>query len=115
MRKIHNNKICSVDLSNTVQAMGILDFDKTLTQILKGLVDMGQYPEDIPPYDELARTVAAHLETNGFLPLMCSEKASYQLMIQKPRVNELAIFRNADGPAVIVPQSCWWILGGSKQ
>lgn len=103
-------QIVTVDLSHFAQVYGIIDFDKTLAQVLKGFVDMGQYPEGVKDHETMAREVAQCLDANGYMVALTCEEHRYTLNIAKPEPQETIAWEAGGGRPVILPMPVWWLF-----
>lgn len=100
----------SVDLSNYVSLYGVEKFDETLTQILKGFVDMGQYPPNIPSHDVLAKEIHKTLNHCGIYHGIKKSKHQYTLRIGEPMRNSVVTYTDGSKGRIMVPDPVWWIL-----
>lgn len=103
------NNTVSVDLSHYVDLYGVDNFDKVLAQVLKGFVDMGQYPQNIPDHETLAKEIHKTLSSSGMYVSIKAGNHHYQLMITEPRKHSGIIYKGLSGH-VFVPEPIWWVL-----
>ncbi|MNN07047.1 hypothetical protein D3C81_1198630 [compost metagenome] len=99
----------SVDLNQYVKLYGVQVFDQVLAQVLKGFVDMGQYPSNIPGHEQLAKEIHKTLSGNGIYTGIKADDRRYQLMISEPAPYGATIYAGGQGN-VIIPDVVWWVL-----
>lgn len=100
----------SVDLNNYVNLYGVEKFDETLAQVLKGFVDMGQYPPNIPEHGALAKEIHKTLVNCGVYHGIKKSKRQYTLRIGEPMRNSVVTYGNGGAGRIMIPDPVWWIL-----
>jgi len=113
---MHKDNRVMVLLNSYVRIYGSIDFVSILKQLLKEFVDLGQYPPDIKPHNEIADEVHRYLNENNLYGRIDDDKHEYRLYVGYWKTPlSLATYNTGNGVNVLVPDSQWFIARIPKE